>query len=310
MKKVSILLLFSFVLFDFAEQEKKDLLGDTTDPLISVVDETLNIIFPDDNYKKLKVIVCSYNNASSYIDGELVCEKNIRSILTQTYDNFEVIIINDNSTDETLACVENIIFDFGKQDICTIINNSERRGHLANQYDAIMLCDRTDVICIIDGDDWLLDDNVFTLINEAYKDQNVWLTYGSYVRIPFADWAPTCEVLPESIVQNATYRDYKWVSSHLRTFYAGLFMLIDQNDLMHEGSFWSAAADLAIMFPILEMANGNYYFIQDVIYGYNRANPLNICGGPRLAIQNECARLIRLKEHYQPVEREALFTLS
>jgi glycosyltransferase involved in cell wall biosynthesis len=306
MNVTKLAFLLCCVFFSFAKKEKNVLFDDLIDPLTS----TLNIIFPDPDNKIFKVIVCSYNNASSYIDGELVCEKNIRSIFAQTYEHFKVIFIDDFSTDGTFEAVQAIVDELGEQDRFTLIKNPERMGHLHNQNSAIWTCLPTDVVLIIDGDDWLLDNNAFTLINEIYKDPDVWLTYGNYQRIPFADWAPICEVFPDKVVQNSSYRNYKWVSSHLRTFYAGLYQLIIFADLLNEGNFWSAAADLAIMFPMLEMANGKYHFVQNVIYGYNRLNPLNICSGPRLAMQNECARLIRLKQRYSSVTAEDVFMVK
>ncbi len=300
-KKI-LLLLFVFVI-SYAEQQKPVQQD-------SVVANISNIVEPDAKNKKLKIIVCSNNNASSYAEGVLVCEKNIRSIFAQTYEYFEVIYIDDCSSDGTAQHVEQVVAELGEQDRFTLIKNDKRCGHLDNQYNAIWSCDSTDVMVIVDGDDWLLDKNTFKLVNAAYQDPDIWLTYGNFKRIPYESWAMQCQAFPKSVVKRNAYRKHEWVSSHLRTFYAGLFMLIDKKDLMHEGDFWPAAVDLAVMFPMLEMANGRHRFIRKFIYAYNRENPLNLCTGPRLAIQNECARLIRLKDHYQPIDRWKMFEIK
>ena len=51
---------------------------------------------------KFKIVVPSYNN-------EQWVEPNIASILNQTYDNFDVLYIDDASTDSTLQQVRRIV---------------------------------------------------------------------------------------------------------------------------------------------------------------------------------------------------------
>ena len=43
--------------------------------------------------------------------------------------------------------------------------NSIRRWKMANLYYAIHQCDDNDIIIILDGDDWLFDENVFNYFN-------------------------------------------------------------------------------------------------------------------------------------------------
>jgi glycosyltransferase involved in cell wall biosynthesis len=255
--------------------------------------------------KKIYVVIPSYNNAEWYIN-------NLSSIFMQEYENYHIIYIDDASDDGTADLVAQYIQEAGQQQRVTLIRNTEHKGHLYNHIYAVSLIPDDAIVVHIDGDDWfrldeLVRTDIFTMLNEIYQNPNVWLTYGSYYRYPYGN-AGTCQEFPEEVVRDASYRQYQWVSSHLRTFYAWLFKLINPADFLYTGTdpeyvgkLWPAAADLSFMFPMLEMANGRYRYIPDLIYAYNRANPLNLCIGDRQAVQRECAALVRAKPNYAPL---------
>lgn len=255
--------------------------------------------------KLIVVVIPSYNNALWY-------ENNLLSIFMQEYDNYRIIYIDDASTDGTADLVEAYVAAAGQAARVTLVRNAEHTGHLYNHIQAISMTEDEAIVVHLDGDDWLrLDEEVrtdiFTMLNEIYEDPQVWLTYGSYYRYPQGN-PGTCAPFPLEVVQNSSYRDYPWVSSHLRTFYAWLFKQINPADFLYtgtdsefQGKLWPAAADLSFMFPMLEMAHGRYKYIPDVIYTYNRANPLNLCIGDWRAVQQECAALVRAKERYEPL---------
>ncbi len=85
-----------------------------------------------------------------------------------------------------------------------------------------------------------------------------------------------CKAIPDEIIKTNSFRKYNWVTSHLKTFYAGLFKRIKLYDLQYDGKFFSMANDVAMMMPMLEMArNGHIKFISDILYVYNHHNPLS-----------------------------------
>ena len=66
------------------------------------------------------------------------------------------------------------------------------------------------------------------------------------------------------------------MSSHLRTFKYKLWNKIDNKDLRDEQqNYFKVSWDMAFMFPMLEMSNKKSEFIQEILYCYNRNNPLN-----------------------------------
>ena len=184
----------------------------------------------------------------------------------------------------------------GKQDLVTLIKNEERCGAMYNLYHAIHKCDPHVIVATLDGDDWLKGKEVLRAINQAYNDTNVWMTYGQYEEFP-ANTLGICHDMPEEVVQEKSYRKQRWFTSHLRTFYAGLFQRIKEEDMKYENKFFDVAWDQAFLFPMLEMANGHLKFIDQIVYVYNQANPLNDFK-QKLQKQLRCERLIRFRKPY------------
>lgn len=96
--------------------------------------------------KKILILMATYN-------GEKYISEQIESILSQTYKNIELIILDDNSNDQTVKFIE----EFKKKDRrITLYQNEVNIGILKNfnkliniaktkKYDYIMLSDQDDV---------------------------------------------------------------------------------------------------------------------------------------------------------------------
>lgn len=219
---------------------------------------------------KFVVVIPSYNN-------EKWCLWNINSVLNQNYDNFEVIYINDCSTDKTLEIVQNYVDHHEKKDKVKIINRKNRCGSLNNVYDAVHMCDHSKVIVTVDGDDALVNKNVLSYLDSIYQDKNIWLTYGQHITKPGnIIGSNVCRRYPNWVLRQNAFRSYPWVTSQLRTFYVWLFKKIEKKDLLINGKFFDSAGDAAIIYPMLEMSSNNHIkFIDKVLYIYNVANPIN-----------------------------------
>lgn len=239
--------------------------------------------------KPFAIIIPSYNNSR-------FCERNLRSVLDQNYENFRIIYIDDCSTDDTYEKVKNYLLN---QPIkATLIHNNANKGALANLYDAIHSCSNEEIILTLDGDDFLAHDNVLTKLNEVYANPKVWLTYGNFVDYPTYTQDP---VICKKLTKLHSFRKQEWVTSHLRTFYAGLFKKIKLEDLLYQGKFFPMAWDLPMMFPMLEMAGDHIFFVKDVLYLYNRENPLND-HKVNVRLQAECAQYARSLTPYKKLK--------
>jgi len=241
--------------------------------------------------KPFVIVIPSYNN-SAY------CEQNLMSVLNQNYKNFRVIYIDDSSKDDTYEKVKTIVDRSSIRERVTLIRNVQNQGALKNLYFAIHTCRDEEIVATVDGDDFLAHADVLKKLNKVYSDPQAWMTYGNYLDYPSYKQKPQiCKPFPKTVVRNNSFRHHEWVSSHLRTFYAGLFKKIPIDDLMFEGRFLPMGWDLAFMLPMLEMSGKHCRFVEDVLYLYNRSNPIND-HKINLALQSACANHIRSKHSY------------
>ena len=224
---------------------------------------------------KFKIICPSYNN-------EKWVETHLGSILNQTYQNYEVLYINDCSTDNTLIKVNELVGDNPK---FKIIDNKENKGAAYNYIEYLndFMDDDQEIIVHLDGDDWLSDSNVLEKINHKYNEKDYWMTYGFYVGwfggdvLRRASDTPDTkgQCLPHSdfVHRNMLYRQDIWRATHLRTYKWFLFKNIDRKDFISDIDneyFWKAS-DLSWAFPCLEMTPPDKIGALDFItYVHNR----------------------------------------
>lgn len=216
---------------------------------------------------KFVVVVASYKNEEYY-------RRNLDSIFDQTYSNYRVIYVDDCSPDRTFELVSQYVRERGVEDKIEMIHNEVNLKAMRNLYTMIHSCENGEIVVVLDGDDWFADNRVLERLNQYYANDDVWMTYGQYKRYP-DDQIGMCR--PDSLkdLQEATFREQNWHYSHLRTFYAGLFKRIRIADLFYDGIFYNTTYDLAIMYPMMEMAREHTYFVPDVMYVYNYQTPLN-----------------------------------
>jgi glycosyltransferase involved in cell wall biosynthesis len=98
-------------------------------------------------------------------NGEKLLAACIRSVLEQTYSNFEYIIVNNRSTDRTLEIAES----FAKQDSrIRIHNNTEFLNVVDNHNMAFSLIpDRAKYSKNVDADDWIFPNCLAELVKRA-----------------------------------------------------------------------------------------------------------------------------------------------
>lgn len=97
---------------------------------------------------KFSIIVPAYN-VQEYL------AECIESILNQSYDNYEIIIVNDGSTDKTLAICEEYIKE---NDKIKLIN--KENGGLSDARNAGMKYTSGEYIVFIDSDDYIHQDSL------------------------------------------------------------------------------------------------------------------------------------------------------
>jgi glycosyltransferase involved in cell wall biosynthesis len=240
------------------------------------------------------IVIPSYNN-EAYVTG------NLDSAFSQEWPSYKVYYINDCSTDRTKELVEDYIKNHHLENKSVIIHNKERKGGLANFYTLIHSLNPKVIVVCLDGDDRLSSPSVLETLGAIYKDPDVWLTYGNYDAQPIKHNS-LCAPIPNHVAKHRSFRKYKWVTTHLKTFRSKLFQLIEKGDFMRDGEFFRTSSDMAMMFPMLEMASqGHFRFIPECLYIYNDINPLQV-SRVKLRQQEKNERLIRSRPPYEALE--------
>lgn len=241
------------------------------------------------------ILIPSYNN-------EKFCTQNIESALSQKYENFRILYVNDASTDKTLEIAQNFIQENDIQNRVEILDNKERHYSLHNIYHTIHneVLDE-EIVVMLDGDDQLAHPGVLNILNKVYqqKDPSIWFAFSQFKNKSngIKGWG---RPVPPSIVANNNFRSYRHVPTHLRTFYAWLFKKIKKEDLQINGEFFHMTGDLALLLPINEMARDHFTFINQVLYIYNDKNPISDHQIDR-KLQSHYDKLIRKRPPYQPL---------
>lgn len=107
---------------------------------------------------KIAIIIPNYNYAE-YL------EKCLTSILSQTYTNYEIIFVDDMSTDNSVEIAKKFLKKPHK-----IIRLKQKRYNGGARNEAYLHISKdVDYVWYVDSDDWLLDNTVLEQINEKLK---------------------------------------------------------------------------------------------------------------------------------------------
>ena len=110
---------------------------------------------------KISLVIPVYN-AEKYL------EKCLKSVITQTLKEIEIIIVNDGSKDKSL----NIINDFFKKDKRIIIINKKNNEGVSKARNSALKIAKGEYILNIDSDDWI-EDNYCEEIYEMAINNNL-----------------------------------------------------------------------------------------------------------------------------------------
>ncbi|MFT3749812.1 MAG: glycosyltransferase family A protein [Agriterribacter sp.] len=241
------------------------------------------------------IVLVPFRNVAYYI---VDC---VNSVLNQVYPNYDVYLLDDHSDDGTLGEVDDGVAHVHK------IRNKSRLGAMENIFRALInipLNDE-DIVILLDGDDCILGEYAFQMVNAKYNDENILITYGQLITNGGAVW----NFNPYSREEFENLRKARWQAPHLRTFKYKLFkqfLALDpevKSFKNNDGCFLKSSADMALMFPLFEIAGYKRTFcFQNVLY-YYRLHPNNdhaVPGGR--ALQLEAEQCIRNKSPFFTTE--------
>jgi glycosyltransferase involved in cell wall biosynthesis len=122
------------------------------------------------NKKPLVSVLMPVFNGANYIG------QSIESIINQKYDNWELIIVNDASTDNTLEVIKTY-----KDQRIKVFSNKEKLGLAGNRNKAISHA-KGELIAVLDADDLSLPDR-FDLQTRAFANDNNLVLCGTWAEV-------------------------------------------------------------------------------------------------------------------------------
>lgn len=115
--------------------------------------------------EKIDILLATYN-------GEKFVKEQIESILNQTYENFNLIISDDASTDNTL----NILEEYEKKDTRIKVFKKEKNKGLIDNFEFLLKNVTSDYFMFSDQDDIWKKDKIEKSINKL-KEESLGLVY-------------------------------------------------------------------------------------------------------------------------------------
>ena len=202
----------------------------------------------------LKIIVPTYNCVSTI-------KKTLSSVTSQGYSNLSCDVIDDCSSDETyeqakLWCKPLEHFN--------VYENTERKYALRNIVEHCLSLDDDMIVCILDGDDYLIRNNAIRLIVDAYQKEDCDILWTNY-ETNFSPASGFSNYVPSGV---DVYK-FPWSSSHMKTFKVSALKMIDLTNFKNKQDEWfERCYDQALMLPIMH-ATKNWHFLNESIYHYS-----------------------------------------
>ena len=228
-------------------------------------DNYLNAQKPALETEKVKfcIVTPSYNNFPYAI-------QTLNSVFGQNYHNWRMIYIDDASNDGMSELVAKIKQESNLPDEKFTLHRYPERLRSALYsfyYAAHNFCLDDEVMVNLDGDDLLATPNILNKLAEVYASGKTWITSSHFIDTSNGSIVGCNK---DIFLGNwSNIRSLPWNTSHLRTYYTWLFKKIKPEDLQYQGKFITSAPDLALMYPMLEMAGSEKMeCLSDVMYLY------------------------------------------
>jgi glycosyltransferase involved in cell wall biosynthesis len=196
-------------------------------------------------------------------NAEKTITQSIFSVIGQSYMNWKILIRDDMSTDNTRNIIDNIIKVFGLDEKISVITNTEKKWEVRNILEMLKDCDDEDIVCRLDGDDWLTDLDCLALLNIKYNETKTDVLWTQH------RWSFTDFNISKSLPENANPYEHPWVSSHFKTFRKKMINDVnDENFRGEDGEYFKRIGDQAIYLPVLYNSKGNWHFEPKTMYHY------------------------------------------
>jgi len=118
---------------------------------------------------KISVVTAVFNS-------EKTIERNILSVLNQSHQDFEQILIDNLSSDKTVQFARELYDSHGISEKLKII--SEKDKGISDAFNKGINASSGEIVAILNGDDAYYDDSVFEKVSEAFENKEVLFVHG------------------------------------------------------------------------------------------------------------------------------------
>lgn len=185
------------------------------------------------------------------------------SVVSQTYSNWRIIFRDDLSTDGTPELIEGLTKFFGLSDRISLTRNETKKWEVQNIVEMIKEIDEDEIVCRLDGDDWLCDLDALAIIDSRYRHSNIGALWTNH------RWGFTSQNISGPMAPNADPYQHVWKASHFKTFRKKLITSVsDENFRGEDGAYFKRIGDQAIYLPVLHNAAGRWEHLPITAYHY------------------------------------------
>lgn len=251
----------------------------------------LRLLPPEKQKDKDFVIIIPMHNHAN------ICEKTLRSIANQTYQNYRVVCIDDGSTIPAKQNILNFVESIDDGSRFHYIEYQKHSGSVERVFEIVQQSQDDEVIVYFEGNSWLSENTTLEKLNELYKQYDVWLAYGQVKNSRTKEISQHKLISSENMFSSSMRRRY-WPFLRFKSFYAGLFKKIKIEDFFFRGKFVDDRFDQAYMFPMLEMAGSHVACLPDVCLTYVQDSSFTIIDRPCSRSPRKCYRKIISTQPY------------
>jgi len=183
------------------------------------------------------------------------CKENIKqtmlSMISQSYDNWRAVFIDDVSTDETADYIKKLAKQFGYDERINVVIRKEKFGEVRNTIAELKYIKDEEVVIRLDAGDWITENDCLYMLNEIYKE------YDAAVCWTGQRWAYTTYGISSklNLEPDQSIYDHPWVTSHLKTFRAKALKKVNEKNFFDdEGNWIMIACDQAVFLPMMHLA--------------------------------------------------------
>jgi glycosyltransferase involved in cell wall biosynthesis len=192
------------------------------------------------------------------------------SMFAQSYQNWRAVIIDDVSNDGTGEFVLDLAKKHGYEDRITVKIRKEKHGETKNTLTEIKEIEDNEIVCRVDGGDWITENDSLFIINEVYKKYDPAVLWTAH-RWAFTDTNISGQLNLSQ--QHPNVYTHPWVSSHMKTFRAEKLKRVPESNFKDEDGNWiMIACDQAVFLPMMHLAMQNkesLIFLPRVCYHYS-----------------------------------------